>query len=57
MHEEVRAFWEARYSANVMTSALVGRQSLDELEGLARQAFSPIVDKRLAVPKFGGRCS
>jgi Peptidase M16 inactive domain len=54
VHEEVRKFWEAHYSANVMRAALVSRHSLDELEAFARAAFSSIADKQLAAPSFSG---
>ena len=54
MHKEVRKFWEAHYSANVMRASLVSRHSLDELEGFARAAFSGIANKRLAAPCFTG---
>jgi Peptidase M16 inactive domain len=55
VHEEVRKFWEAHYSANVMRASLVSRHSLDELEGFARAAFSGIANKRLAAPHFTGK--
>lgn len=56
VHEEVRRFWEAHYSANLMRAALVSRHSLDELEALAREKFSGIADKQLPAPKFSGAC-
>ena len=55
MHEEVRKFWEAHYSANVMRASLVSRHSLDELESFAGAAFSGIANKRLAAPRFTGK--
>ncbi len=51
---EVRKFWEAHYSANVMRAALVSRHSLDELEAFARDKFAGIADKRLEAPAFSG---
>lgn len=36
------AFYQQYYSANLMTAAIAGKQSLDELEQLARGAFSDI---------------
>jgi Peptidase M16 inactive domain len=55
VHEEVRKFWEAHYSANVMCASLASRHTLDELESFARTAFSGIANKRLAAPRFSGR--
>jgi secreted Zn-dependent insulinase-like peptidase len=54
VHEEVRRFWEAHYSANIMRASLVSRHSLDELEAFARTAFSGIANKQLAAPSFAG---
>lgn len=39
-------------SANLMTAAVYGRQSLDELQKLVVDAFSPVVNKQLPVPTF-----
>lgn len=39
-------------SANVMTAAVYGRHSLDELQALVVDAFSPVVDQQLPVPSF-----
>ena len=44
----VRAFYEAHYSADRMALSVAGRASLDELEKLARQDFSPV--PRRAIP-------
>lgn len=54
VHEEVRKFWEANYSANLMRAALVSRHSLDELEALAREKFGSIANKELPAPEFSG---
>lgn len=40
------------YSANVMTAAVYGRHSLDELQQLVVDAFSPVEDQQLPVPSF-----
>lgn len=45
--EELRAWYEAHYSANRMTLALAGRASLDQLEHWARTYFAPIPDRQL----------
>lgn len=39
---QVRAFYEAHYSADRMALALCGKASLDELEKLAREKFSAV---------------
>lgn len=39
-------------SANVMTAAVYGRHSLDELQQLVVDGFSPVVDQQLPVPAF-----
>jgi len=46
--EELLAFYQAHYSANRMTLALVGKDSLDQLEAWARKYFSPVKDRKLA---------
>jgi len=46
---QVRAFYEQHYSADRMALALCGKASLDELEKLAREKFSPI-PKRNVTP-------
>lgn len=45
--EELRAWYEAHYSANRMTLALAGRASLDQLERWAREYFGAIPDRQL----------
>lgn len=35
-----------------MTAAVYGRQTLDELQQLVVDAFSPVVDQQLPVPAF-----
>lgn len=47
MHEAVRAFYDAHYSANVMKLVLYGRQSLEEQEALVRSLFEAVQDKQL----------
>ncbi len=45
-------FYDQRYSANIMTLVILGKESLDQLERMARQYFSAIPDKNLAPQKF-----
>jgi insulysin len=45
---QVRAFYEAHYSADRMALALCGKASLDELEKLAREKFSPIPKRKVS---------
>lgn len=51
LHAETVAFYERYYSANIMKVALLGNQSLDELEALARQHFSEIENQAIAEPE------
>ena len=39
------------YSANLMSLAIIGRESLDELEAMAREYFSAIENRHAAVPR------
>ena len=41
-------FWQRHYSANIMTLAVYGPQSLDELEAMVRPRFSAIENRKLA---------
>ncbi len=49
IREELIRFYQRYYSANLMTLAVIGPQSLDQLEALVRQAFGP-VENRNATP-------
>ncbi len=40
-------FWKARYSSNLMTVAVYGPQSLDELEAMVRPRFGAIENREL----------
>ncbi|WP_201264048.1 insulinase family protein [Salinivibrio sp. HTSP] len=44
VRDDLIAFYRANYSANLMTLALTGPQSLDELERFAKQYFSTIAN-------------
>ncbi|MBY6064391.1 insulinase family protein [Pseudidiomarina sediminum] len=50
LHEETVAFYNQYYSANIMKVALLGNQSLAELEQLAVKHFSSIKNKEIAEP-------
>jgi insulysin len=50
--EELLAFYQAHYSANVMTLALVGEANLDQLEQWARKYFSAIPNRHLAPLRY-----
>jgi len=45
---QVRAFYEAHYSADRMALALCGKAPLDELEKLAREKFGPVPRRAVA---------
>lgn len=47
------ADWHAKfYSANLMTAAVYGRHSLDELQQLVVECFSPVATQDLSAPEF-----
>lgn len=52
LHEEMLAFYERYYSANLMTASVVGAYSLDELEQLAREAFSDVPNRNAEAPEI-----
>lgn len=50
--EEMKKFYDAYYSANIMKLTLVGKQSLPELKALAEKHFSAIPNKNVPLPKI-----
>ena len=50
--EELLAFHQAHYSANTMTLAIVGKDSLDQLESWVRTYYSGIKNKHLEPIRF-----
>ncbi|WP_291830206.1 insulinase family protein [Marinobacter sp.] len=42
-------FWHDKYSANIMTLAVYGPQSLDQLEDMVRQRFTAIENRNLTI--------
>ena len=50
--EELLAFYRAHYSANLMTLALTGNASLDQLEQWARKYFAAVENRNLPEPKW-----
>lgn len=52
LHDEMLAFYERYYSANLMTASIVSNRSLDELELLAREAFADIPNHSAEVPSI-----
>lgn len=47
IREDLVEFWKTHYSANLMSLAVYGKQSLDELEKMVRSRFSAIEDREL----------
>lgn len=45
-------FWKSRYSSNLMTLAVYGPQSLDELEAMVEDRFSRIENRQLQASVF-----
>ncbi|WP_039915251.1 insulinase family protein [Cellvibrio mixtus] len=50
LNDEMRKFYDAYYSANIMKLTLVGKQSLPELKALAQKHFSSIPNKNIPLP-------
>ncbi len=48
MHSRLREYFETHYSANRMKVSLLGSQTLEELEAIARASFSAIPNKHAA---------
>ena len=53
-HEEVRRFYARHYSSNIMKGAVMGRQSLAELEALVRAKFDAVANADLQPAEFDG---
>ena len=53
-HEEVRKFYASHYSSNIMKGAVMGPQSLDELERMVRSQFQAVGNADLRLAEFDG---
>ena len=53
VREGLLAFHKRWYSSDLMRLCVLGRESLDELEGWVRDLFSGIANKQLKSPTFG----
>jgi insulysin len=51
LREALLAHYDRYYSANLMSVAIFGRESLDELEAMAREYFGPVVDRQRSSPR------
>lgn len=51
LNEEMKQFYDAYYSANIMKLALVGKQSLPELKALAEKHFATIRNNNVTLPE------
>lgn len=47
LHDDLVRFWKTHYSANLMTLAVYGPQSLDRLEAMVRSRFNAIANRNL----------
>ena len=50
VRDELIAFYQQYYSANLMKLVVLGAESLDELEALVAPRFSPIVNNKVDIP-------
>ncbi|HCS63046.1 MAG TPA: hypothetical protein DIW64_02585 [Cellvibrio sp.] len=51
LNDEMKKFYDAYYSANIMKLALVGKQSLPELKALAEKHFAAIPNNNVVLPE------
>ena len=54
LREELTAFHTRYYSANMMKLAVLGKESLDDLEAMVTEIFSAVPDKGIKAPEFPG---
>jgi len=54
VRDELLKFHQKHYSANVMGLAVIGRESLDQLEAWVTELFTAIPNKKIAPPTFEG---
>lgn len=52
VREELLSFYEERYSADVMRLAVLGRESLDELESLVRTTFADVPNRNVKLDEI-----
>jgi len=55
LREQLTHFYEKHYSANLMKLAILGQESLDELEKMARSHFSAVPDRSITPDRFSDR--
>ncbi len=51
IRDELLAFYDAHYSANLMTLVISGRESLDQLEAMVRARFAAVADRDRPTPQ------
>lgn len=49
VRDDLLQFYEAYYSANLMTLSILGRESLDELERMVRQRFAAVPNRDVVI--------
>eukprot|EP01125_Pyxidicula_operculata_P014818 TRINITY_DN4988_c0_g1_i1.p1 TRINITY_DN4988_c0_g1~~TRINITY_DN4988_c0_g1_i1.p1 ORF type:complete len:953 (-),score=186.42 TRINITY_DN4988_c0_g1_i1:40-2898(-) len=54
IRDKLLEFHSKYYSSNLMKLAVIGRESLEELEKLVNEKFSSVVNKKVPVPSFSG---
>jgi len=52
IRDELIKFYEAHYSANIMTLAVYGAESLDDLESMVREKFSEVPNQNASMQGF-----
>ncbi|WP_315982827.1 insulinase family protein [Aliamphritea spongicola] len=57
LRQELIAFYDHYYSANLMSLVVLGNESLDQLENMVREKFSPVLNHDTAPPLLTCPCS
>ena len=52
IREDLLSFHERYYSSNIMNLVMVGKHSIEELEQMAKENFSQIIDKSVELEDF-----
>lgn len=53
---QMKQFYHANYSSNLMCLSVTGKQSLDDLEQLVRDQFRAVPNSNLDAPHISGAC-
>ena len=54
---QMKEFYHAQYSSNIMCLTVYGTQSLDDLETMVKDKFDAVPNSNLQPAPISGRCS